>query len=56
MARLGDAARMLAQTGCDSVMVGRAALGNPWIFRVFKGEMAGGTRSGQVLQFVFPLL
>lgn len=29
----GDAARMYEQTGCDLVMIGRGALGNPWIFQ-----------------------
>jgi tRNA-dihydrouridine synthase B len=28
-----DAAAMVAQTGCDAVMIGRTAASNPWIFR-----------------------
>ncbi len=28
-----DAKKMLDYTGCDAVMIGRAALGNPWIFK-----------------------
>jgi tRNA-dihydrouridine synthase B len=28
-----DASAMIAQTGCDAVMIGRTAASNPWIFR-----------------------
>lgn len=29
----GDAARMMAQTGCAGVAIGRGCLGRPWLFR-----------------------
>jgi len=36
-----DVIAMLAQTGCDGVMIARGALGNPWIFRQAR-ELRGG--------------
>jgi nifR3 family TIM-barrel protein len=38
-----DAVRMVAETGCDAVMIGRAASSNPWIFRQISQYLATGT-------------
>ena len=38
-----DAARMMEDTGCDSVMIGRAAQGNPWIFREVRAYLKDKT-------------
>jgi nifR3 family TIM-barrel protein len=37
-----DAAAMIALTGCDAVMIGRAAPANPWIFRQIAQYTATG--------------
>ena len=41
-----DAAAMIAATGCDAVMIGRAAPANPWIFRQIAQYTASKQRTG----------
>lgn len=36
-----DAAGMIADTGCDAVMIARAAQGNPWVFADAKAVLSG---------------
>ena len=36
-----DALRMMAETGCDAVIVGRGAEGNPWVFREIAAALRG---------------
>ena len=38
-----DALRAFEQTGCDGIMIGRAAVGNPFIFREVKAALSGKT-------------
>jgi tRNA-dihydrouridine synthase B len=38
-----DAKRMTDETGCDAVMIGRGALGNPWLFGEVEEYMRTGT-------------
>lgn len=52
-----DAVEMMAQTGCDGVVVGRGCLGRPWLFRdladVFAGrEPASAPNLGEVGQIM----
>jgi tRNA-dihydrouridine synthase B len=37
-----DAVRMVSETGCDAVMIGRAASANPWIFRQLEQYLKTG--------------
>jgi tRNA-dihydrouridine synthase B len=40
-----DAVRMIEETGCDAVMIGRAASSNPWIFSQISDYLATGKYS-----------
>ncbi len=37
-----DALSMLSETKCDGIMVGRACMGNPWIFKKIKSTLENG--------------
>lgn len=39
-----DAKRMYEETGCDGIMIGRAARGNPWIFREITDYLERGIK------------
>ncbi len=37
-----SAEKMIANTGCDAVMIGRGAFGNPWLFRQINAYLGDG--------------
>ncbi len=39
-----DAIRMFRETGCDAVMIGRAAMGKPWLFKHIAHEIRTGEK------------
>jgi tRNA-dihydrouridine synthase len=45
-----DAQRMIDKTGCDGVMIGRGALGQPWIFRDTAYFLATGQEAAPLSQ------
>ena len=50
-----DAVRMVRETGCDAVMIGRAASSNPWIFRQI-AEYIANDNPDRALSFLDELL
>ena len=52
-----DALRMMAETGCDGVVVGRGCLGRPWLFRDLADAFAGRpTRRPPTIGEVAPVM
>jgi tRNA-dihydrouridine synthase B len=43
---VGDFQRMKAETLCDGVMIGRGAMGNPWLFRTLQALARGAPDPG----------
>ena len=46
----GDGIRKLRDSGVDGLLIGRGAMGNPWLFRQLKAALAGETAEEPTLQ------
>ena len=51
-----DAVRMLDETGCDGVMIGRKAIGNPYIFSSVLARISGDTDAEDDIDHRFDLM
>ena len=51
-----DAVRMLAETGCDAVMIGRKAIGNPAIFSRVLAQINGDEENAEDISQRFDLM
>jgi tRNA-dihydrouridine synthase len=47
---MSSAQRMFSQTGCDGIMIARAAINNPWIFRELTGRGTGSPTKEELSQ------
>lgn len=45
-----DAVKIIETTKCDGIMIGRAAIGNPWIFREILNENHPSPTNGELLE------
>ena len=48
----GEARSRLSESGCAAVMIGRGAMGNPWIFAELSGQRTGGPTAEERLAMV----
>lgn len=51
-----DARRLLDYTGCDGIMVGRGAMGNPWIFKEIASFLEGNAYQKPTIEEIVEMI